>query len=490
MTIPLACLANSCTVKMTFVNATLRNFNVWLMAIKQPLSIHAVISKPAYSRSELLQQEATNKIIFVTLLSVSLMLFAVGIINIFSNTIVHFGVGYGVTSIFVGGLIILLGMSRLGRSHLAANLFIGLLTAAFLQLLIRWGFMLPAALLLLVMIIIVAGSLLGSRYSLIYAGLATIILISFSYLQQNNFLSPDTRWLDEPLHAGDAIGYTVILVIIGTVSWLSNRDIDRSLKRALASEKALAAERDGLELKVMQRTRQLKDNQRARLIELRRFAEFGRLSANLLHEIANPLTAASLNLELVEPEVSNQVVRARKNLKQIERYVEAARQQLRGNGQIQNFTVRKEITQLLRMIGPQASNASLHIVYTQTENYALYGDPVKFSQIIGNLLMNAIEANLAVTPSAKTQKITLDVGRRSNYLVCRVKDFGIGLRADQLERIFEPFYTTKDANGRSLGMGLALVEQYVKEDFEGRVNVKSSRTSGTIFTVKLKLSQT
>ena len=472
---------------MSFVNSALRIFSVKMGALTVPAYCNRSPIRSLNNPPVILRHQFTNIIILVTLSSVTLMLLAVGIINIFSNTIVHFGIGYGLTTSFVVGLIVLFVISWLGHTHLAANLFIALLTAAFLQLLIRWGFMLPAALLLLVMIIIIAGSLLGSRYSLIYAGLATIILVTVSYLQQNDILSPDTRWLDEPFDAGDAMGYAVILVIIGIVSWLSNCNIDRSLQRALASEKALAVERDGLELKVLQRTRQLEDNQRARVMELRRFAEFGRLSANLLHEIANPLTAAFLNLELVKPEVSSQVVQAQKNLKQLERYVDAARQQLRGSGQLQNFAVRKEITQLLRMIAPRVAGAQLQIVYTQAENHYLFGDPVKFSQVIGNILLNAIEARTVNVVETKKPKILLNIKSQSNFLVCSVQDFGIGLSIEQLSHIFKPFYSTKQSNERSLGIGLAIVEQFVKQDFKGRISVKSKPGKGTIFTIRFRL---
>jgi len=136
-------------------------------------------------------------------------------------------------------------------------------------------------------------------------------------------------------------------MIIGLVSWLSDREIDRSLCRARESEAALARERANLEIKVNERTQQLEETQLLHLMELRRFAEFGRLSANLLHEVANPLTAASLSLQLIDDRrYPGLVWQARKNLKHIERYVESARKQLKGQGEITTFCVRSELNQV------------------------------------------------------------------------------------------------------------------------------------------------
>jgi signal transduction histidine kinase len=76
-----------------------------------------------------------------------------------------------------------------------------------------------------------------------------------------------------------------------------------------------------------------------------------------------------------------------------------------------------------------------------------------------------------------------------NSLHIRVTDRGAGIAADQLPRLFEPLYTTKfDGERYGLGMGLAMVEQYVTKDFGGSIRVKSSRRHGTNFTATFPVS--
>ncbi len=442
---------------------------------------------PRSQQPDARRQEFIFNIIVTALLAAALCAAAVVTVNVFSQSIDHFGGTFITTWVFTLGLGGLLLLSRFGRARVAIILFMILLAVIAVQLIMQWGFMLPTGLLLAAMIVVIAGVLLGARSGLWFAvGTAGFLLVA-SYLQQRGIVDTDTRWLSDEFHVGDAIGYVLVLLIIGVVSWLSNREIDRSLQRARASEKALAAERDSLEVKVTARTRELEETQLVRLMELQRFATFGRLSANLLHEIANPLTAVSLDLELMDPAQSALVRQARANLKHLERYVQAARQQLRGSNEATDFSVNTEVRQLLRLMEPRAAHQQVKIDYRPTAPYRIFGDPVKFSQLVANLLANAIDAYTGTNANHKT--IGLTIMRAADTLVLNVHDDGIGLSTDMQRRIFEPFYTTKHSNGRSLGIGLAMVQQFVEQDFGGSIAVTSSKADGTNFQVTLKLQR-
>lgn len=434
---------------------------------------------PQSQQPDARRQEFIFYIIVLALLAAALLASAIATINFFSQSIDYFGGTFITTWVFTLGLIGLLRLSRSGQARLAIFIFMALLTVITIQLTVQWGFMLPIALLLAAMIIVIAGVLLGARSGLWFALGASIFWIVISYLQQQNIIQDDERWLATDFHVWDAIGYVIILVIVGVVSWLSNREIDRSLQRARASEKALAAERDSLEVKVIARTRELEETQLIRLMELQRFATFGRLSANLLHEIANPLTAVSLNLELMDPAQSALVTQARTNLKHLERYVQAARQQLRGPSDNTNFSINVEVNQLLNLLQQRAQRAQVTIEYQSVAAYQLYGDSVKFSQLLANLLANAIDAYTTVNSPHKV--VFLRIMKTDNKLVITVHDNGSGLSKELQTKIFEPFFTTKQANGQSLGIGLAMVQQFVKQDFKGTITVTSSKSEGTTF---------
>jgi signal transduction histidine kinase len=352
------------------------------------------------------------------------------------------------------------------------------------QFLLLWSFQLAAVQLLFCMLVVLAGVLLTSKAAIRFTfGLALYVLL-IGWAQASGRLNPDMSWFGQPLKYEDIIGFVAGLIVIGLVSWLANREIDRSLDRARRSEAALEAERDQLEVKVVERTRQLEQAQLQRVMELQRLAEFGRISAGLLHEVANPLTAASINLKQLSSESSSVLLsQATKSLHYIERFLDAARKQLKSQGEISEFVVSKEISQVLSILQHRARESAVKLKLMPSPRYRLYGDPVKFNQIVANLVLNAIEAY----DSTETDKrlVSISLKRNQKWLKLIVSDNGRGLKADQVSRIFEPMYSTKTSGRLNMGIGLTTVKQIVENDFQGRISV-SSNSKGTRFTLYLR----
>lgn len=386
------------------------------------------------------------------------------------------------SGIFIGLTLSLYILSRRGAFKLATYLFMLVLAAAATQLMLAWSFALTAEELAFAMVIVVASIMLAGREALIFALLTVVVVMVVGNLSFTHSLIPQPHWYGKTWLFGDDIGYGGAFAFIGLVSWLSNREIERSLKRVRQSEAALQQERDGLELKVAARTRELEQLQLARLVELQRFAEFGRLSAGLLHEVANPLTAASLNLEQLSRQQQSELVRQlRHNLRHLERYVAAARKQLQGGGQAVVFSVRAELTQLTKLLQPKANKAGVKLLLVQTGNFRLRGDAVKFSQLFANLIANAIDAYNK--GRANERLVTIRVKRLDSGLSISVEDRGQGVSAADRRKLFDPFFSTKAPDKRGLGIGLAIVKQYVEDDFDGRIVVNSSAGAGTSFVV-------
>lgn len=224
------------------------------------------------------------------------------------------------------------------------------------------------------------------------------------------------------------------------------------------------------------------------LRELEHYAEIGRLSACLLHEISNPLTAALLYLEQADDHTSLHIRRARHNLQLLQRYVEAARQQVRHESVVGSFYVRPQLEQVRRVLTPIARKRGVSLHITPPAQYKLIGDPVKFQQIIANLILNAIDAYDDSSLTIADKSVSVMVSSTRQWLVVRVSDHGGGITAEQLPLLFEPFYTTKSRTGRGLGIGLAAVKRYVEEDFYGTVHLTSTKSRGTEFITRLRMT--
>jgi signal transduction histidine kinase len=251
---------------------------------------------------------------------------------------------------------------------------------------------------------------------------------------------------------------------------------------------SLARERDMLEHRIEARTKQLEQAQLVRILELQRFADFGRLSAHLLHEVANPLTAAALHLEMHDDRQSKALKQVKRNLQQLERYVNATRSQLKAQSQVKLFSVKQETRKSLAILAPIAQRANVRLeIMPFVSEIKLFGDPVKYNQIVSNLVVNAIDAYAGSTLPSSGRRVCINNVLRGSYMKITVTDWGKGITPEQLPKLFDPFYTTKDNSPRGLGIGLSLVKQTVEQDYSGTLMVSSNPRRGTVFTVKLKL---
>ena len=120
-------------------------------------------------------------------------------------------------------------------------------------------------------------------------------------------------------------------------------------------------------------------------------------------------------------------------------------------------------------------NVELHM---DTE-VVLEADPRQIRQVFWNLLNNGVQAMLA------DGTISIHVELRQREVEVRIQDPGCGIPSDKLDRIFDPFYSTKQ-NGT--GLGLALVHRIV-EEHDGRIHVTSEMDTYTRFSVILPLKQ-
>ncbi|HEY1064087.1 MAG TPA: HAMP domain-containing sensor histidine kinase [Candidatus Saccharimonadales bacterium] len=390
------------------------------------------------------------------------------------------------TGLFWVAVVSLLTISRFGRPVVASGIFVALLLVSAVQLSVAWGFRLAQAELMFALTIVIIGVLFRASLALMGAVIAGTALLTVTFLQVNKIQIPDTAWEGQPFHYVDAIGYAVVFVIMGVVSWLSNRETDRSLRRARRSEAALQKERDNLESKVIERTHELEELQLARLLEMQPFAEFGRIGASLVHDIANPLTAANLHLEELNRQQHSELARqVQRNLYHLERYLIAARKQIKRESDLREFSVGSELRQVAHLLTHRARKIGVRLTVDKIPSLKLYGDVVKFNQLVANLLANALEASEKMK-NPKEAEVHVQVRTEGKYVVIIVTDHGVGVDDENIDRLFEPFYSTKSSQRSGLGLGLALVKQYVEHDFKGTISVTSDTERGTVFTIKLK----
>lgn len=234
-------------------------------------------------------------------------------------------------------------------------------------------------------------------------------------------------------------------------------------------------------------TRLLEDE----LIHSERLASVGRLAAGVAHEVGNPVTgiaclAQNLRLDSDKPEILETADQVLVQTKRISRILQSMMNFARAGNYSQSAS--QEPCQVSRCVDEAINLLSLSdqgrgIVYHSEcpSELIVIGDEQRLVQVFINLLANARDASpdrAAVTVSGKLEGYSA---------IITVSDEGCGIPADQLDHIFEPFYTTKGPN-QGTGLGLSLVYSIVEEHY-GNIQVESpadpTSKRGTRVTLRL-----
>ncbi len=420
----------------------------------------------------------------------------VGLLDLFIlKSWIQEGVGYRgapfyAFTILVGIFISLLVLSRKGHAPLASYILLGLYYASATYCITQWGVELPLAGFAYALIIIVSSVLVSTRFGFIATGIVSLTLIGVGYLQTQGHIFPKLFWKQELIDMEDPTELSIIFLLIMTISWLSNREIERSLIRARRSERALTEERDLLEVKVEERTRELKQAQREKISQLYRFAEFGKLSSGIFHDLMNSLNAVVANVSQLQsapnelPEVKADLAKAVSASKRMGEFISTARKQLQVTGEEGFFSLNKELYDAVDILEYRAREAGLTLKIKDHKEIVTYGNALKFHQLAVNLIMNAIDAS----SGRKNEKdiINITLARHDNDAVFRVTDYGCGIPASLLDKIFDPFFTTK-GSARGIGLGLSTTKDIVEKNFKGIINVQSLEGKGSSFTITFPL---
>lgn len=388
-----------------------------------------------------------------------------------------------ITIFFIG----LLYVSKRGYYRLAATIYITFFFIIATYPIVRWGILLPQGILTYCLIIVVSGVLLEARAAFVATFAATSSLLIIEHLNSVEKIRFDTAWMTTTGGYNDVVVYAITFSLVALVSWLSNKQIQQSLTRARRSERALRLERNLLEVRVRERTKELERAQVEKIEELNRFAEFGRISSTLLHELANPLTSAALNLELIKGKRSSELYdQLHESISFMEQYVHSARRQLRRESEVSDFNVAQEIERVVGFMQPKAKAMQIDVVTSLDQHLVLNGDSVKFNQIISNLLANSIDAYESLLAKAN-QPINISAYKKGKILHIMVQDYGMGIPRKLINHIFDPFYTTKLAS-RGTGLGLTITKRTIEEDFGGTIAATSTKQRGTCFSIRIPLA--
>ena len=284
------------------------------------------------------------------------------------------------------------------------------------------------------------------------------------------------------------------LVVFGVLavltSWMSS-------KRRRAEE-ALRQARDELDLRVQERTKELRQanetlrERDAELAHVTRVMTVGELTASIAHEVNQPLAAIVTNgnaclrwLAGATPNLSEGRLAVERIIKDSYRASEVI---ARIRTLVKKTPPRKDrvdlnevIIEVLALAQNEARRNRVSLKRELKEDLPLVrGDRVQLQQVVLNLIMNGLEAIARSKDGARELSISSAQDDKNNVVVA-VRDSGEGLDAANLERVFDAFYTTKP---EGMGMGLA-ISRTIIESHGGRLWATANSPKGAVFQFSL-----
>ena len=225
------------------------------------------------------------------------------------------------------------------------------------------------------------------------------------------------------------------------------------------------------------------------LLQSEKLAAMGRLTSQVAHELNNPLYGIMNTLELMKTEISPQSKRRKildMALSETVRLTELLRKMLSfskpDQEERQPTNVFSLLDEILLLYEKQLKEHSIRISsYFEEDSIEVYASKNQLRQVFLNLIANARDA----MPDGGN--LTLRTTSAGGTARIEVSDTGVGIRDENLNRIFDAFFTTKD-NVKDVGLGLSVCYGFIK-DHGGDITVKSKFGSGTTFTVILPVYQ-
>lgn len=265
--------------------------------------------------------------------------------------------------------------------------------------------------------------------------------------------------------------------LIGLLKWASSRL--GQLNGELQENQRL------LEHRILDRTKQLQESQ-AMIVQQEKQAAFGLLAAGIAHEVGNPLAAISslvqlLNRRNIEPETREKLQLVDDQLRRIQRTL-------------------RELVDFSSPVVYERSRCDIHAVLDAALNIAKYYKRKKGKRIVTqyaedlpplmivrdqlvqvflNLILNAMDA------TEEGGCIEIRTAVESSELRIDIRDDGHGISPENRERVFAPYFTTKDTG---TGLGLFVCRNIVEQN-DGRIELTSDSLPGTTFTVWLNLAK-
>lgn len=229
----------------------------------------------------------------------------------------------------------------------------------------------------------------------------------------------------------------------------------------------------------MERAASVAESERSKAVSM--------LAAEVAHEIGNPLNSLYLHLQFLQRLLKNpdanladaaqEVSEARSEVERLDAIINQFLHALRpGKPVFETLNLKSLVLDSLNFMRQEITDRKIQLEFYWDENVPhIKGDANQLKQAFYNLARNAMQA----MPSGG--RLTIRCSADDNFVMLSVSDSGCGIKPENMQKIFKPFFTTKNAG---TGLGLMIVERIVREH-GGSLAIDSRENAGATFTISL-----
>ena len=232
-----------------------------------------------------------------------------------------------------------------------------------------------------------------------------------------------------------------------------------------------------------------------------RMTGIGELATGMAHEINQPLNTISLIIDnivysidaktITEDYLKTKIDKVFDNITRIKKIIDHVRTFSRDQDDFAqtDFEINTSIQNCISMISEQFSHKEIDLMFHPFNNIpTLSGNAYRFEQVILNMLVNAkdaIEEKKKRNYSKFKKRVEISTALQNNIIVVEIKDNGIGISQENIDKVLLPFFTTKEP-GKGTGLGLSISYGIVKE-LGGEIEIQSNPKTGTTITLKIPI---
>jgi signal transduction histidine kinase len=295
--------------------------------------------------------------------------------------------------------------------------------------------------------------------------------------------------------------YGMIFLVIAAIGTLMTFFTHQSLKRA--DEKKISDLNHTLEMKVneldkfnrtlhnmVQEEVKKQREKENLLIQQSKLASLGEMIGNIAHQWRQPISAVSaIMMNIKWTAIANGVEKkflderineANEQLNFMSQTIDDFRNFFKPNKEKEHFDLLKEVKKAQNILEAALQHNNIELKITIGKVITAYGYPNEFSQVVFNLISNA--KDVLIERNIQNPKIDIDIYQDDNYTYCVISDNAGGIEEQYIDKIFEPYFTTKDVNGT--GIGLYISKEIIHKHMKGTLHVVNTAV-GAKFIISL-----